>query len=287
MDVGEDSVALKSRYEREIAEILDKLQDTVKAMEFEVKEQLNEQQELIRKAFAELQLKNAEYFEYVASMQDTNDRKIIDVKVEYETKLQQMIVEKNALQLNEATLEKKLSNATDTHNKWICEKADLLLQYKLDQDKIRSFENQLEVLRTEIRSREETLNISEMRLLKCQAVIDEVNKRKENFSSTVRELQDECDGLRNECIEKNERISCLTIELKQYKRDIAAKDLNIDALQRKLEISKRQTENEKLRRMTLGTRLERITEDVRKTSESIRDIPELKKLIFTLRAKYL
>lgn len=166
-------------------------------------------------------------------------------------------------------------------------KTDLLLQYKLDHDKIHCFETQVEILRAEIHSREETLNNSEMHLMECTAAIEEVNKRKENFTSTVKELQDKCDELKGECDEKYERISYLTTELKQCKRDIAAKDLSIDALKSKLKISERQTRNERCRRMTTETMLSRITEDIRTTLETIQDIPELKKMIFTLREKYL
>lgn len=145
----------------------------------------------------------------------------------------------------------------------------------------------MEILRAEIHSRDETLNNSEMHLMECTTAIEEVNKRKENFTLTARELQDECDRLKEECEEKNERISYLTIELKQCERDVAAKDLSIEALKSKLEISRRQTENERRRRMTTETTLSRITEDIRRTSETIQDVPELKKMIFTLRERYL
>lgn len=287
MDVKDDSASMKTQYERKISEILNKLQDTVEAMEFDFKAQLYERQELIRQLLAQLQLKNFEFVEYVTSVKDSNDRKVIDLKIEYETKLQQISMERDALQLNVAVVEKKLSIAIDAQNKWNREKEDLLAQYQLDQDKIQCFENQLEILRTEIHSREETLSNSEMHLLECRAAIEEVDKRRDNFNLTVKELRDECDGLRGKCKEKNERISYLTTELKQYKRDIAGKDLSIDALQSKLQIFRRQAENERLRRMTKETTLSRITEDIRKTSESIHNIIELKKLVFTLRAKYL
>lgn len=286
-DSGDDVAAMKAHYESKIGEILNKLQDTVEAMEFDFKEQLYERQELIRQLLVQLQLKNSEFVEYVKSIHDVNDRTVIDLKIESETKLQQTIDERNALQLKMTVLETKLSDAIDAQNEWQREKADLLLQYQLDQDKIHCFENQLEILRTEIRSREETLNNSEMHLMECKAAVDEVNQRKENFTMTVKELKGEIDALNGECKEKNERISFLTIELKQFKKDIDARNLNIDALKSKLEISRRQAENEKLQRMTMETTLARITEDIRKASESIQDIPELKKIIFTIRAKYL
>lgn len=286
-DNGDDATAMKAHYETKIAEILNNLQDTVEAMEFDFKEQLYERQELIRQLLVQLQLKNSEFVEYVKSIHDANDRTIIDLKIESETKLQQIIGERNALRLEMTVLETKLSDAIDAQNKWLIEKADLLLQYQLDQDKIHCFENQVEILRTEIRSREETLNNSEMHLMECKAAIDEANQRKENFTMTVKELHGDIDALNGECKEKNERISNLTIELKQFKKDIDARDLNIDALKSKLEISRRQTENEKLQRMTMETTLARITEDIRKASESIQDIPELKKIIFSIRAKYL
>lgn len=286
-DDGDDAAAMKAHYESKIADILNKLQDTVEAMEFDFKEQLYERQELIRQLLVQLQLKNSEFVEYMKSIHDANDRTVIDLKIESETKLQQIIDERNALQLKMTVLETKLSDAIDAQNKWQREKADLLLQYQLDQDKIHCFENQLEILRKEIRSREETLNNNEMHLMECKAAIDEVSQRKENFDMTVKELQGEIGALNGECKEKNERISYLTIELKQFKKDIDARDQNIDAFKSKLEISRRQAENEKLRRMTMETTLARIIEDIRKASESIQDIPELKKIIFTIREKYL
>lgn len=286
-DAGDDSAAMKSHYESKIADILSNLQDSVEAMEFDFRERLYERQELIRQLLVQLQLKNTEFVEYLTSVQDTNDRKTIDLKIEYETKLQQIIEERNALQVNAAVAERKLSDAIDAQDKWNIEKADLLQQYKLDQDKIHCFETQVEILRAEIHSREETLNNSEMHLMECTAAIEEVNKRKENFTLTEKELQDDCDRLKGESEEKNGRISYLMTELKQCERDIAAKDLSIEALKSKLTIYRRQTEKERLRRMTTETTLSRITEDIRKTSESIQDVPELKKMIFTLRERYL
>lgn len=101
-EVGADSAAMKSHYESKIADILSKLQDSVEAMEFGFREQLYERQELIRQLLVQLQLKNTEFVEYLTSVQDTNDRKVIDLKIEYETKLQQIIQERNALQVNAA-----------------------------------------------------------------------------------------------------------------------------------------------------------------------------------------
>lgn len=286
-DIEHDSVALKAHYESKIAEMSNKLQDTVEALEFDFREQLYERQELIRQLLVQLQLKNSEFVEFLTSVKDANDRKHIGLKVECETKLEQMRLERDALQLNEAVVEKKLSNAVDEHNQWNREKVELLSQHHLDQEKIRGLEKQLEILRTEIRSREETLNINENHLMECKAAIEEVSKRKENFTLTLKELQDECDGLKEMCKERNGKISYLTIELKQYEQDNAAKELSIDALKSKLKISRNQMETERRRRLTMETTLLRITEDLRITSESIQNIPELKRMVITLRQKYL
>lgn len=286
-DIEHDSVALKAHYESKIAEMSNKLQDTVEALEFDFREQLYERQELIRQLLVQLQLKNSEFVEFLTSVKDANDRKHIDLKVECETKLEQIRLERDALQLNEAVVEKKLSNAVDEHNQWNREKVELLSQHHLDQEKIRGLEKQLEILRMEIRSREETLNINENHLMECKAAIEEVGKRKENFTLTLKELQDECDGLKEMCKERNGKISYLTIELKQYEKDNAAKEMSIDALKSKLKISRNQMETERRRRLTMETKLLRITEDLRITSESIQNIPELKRMVITLRQKYL
>lgn len=285
---GNDSAVKKEQYENKIAEILKKLQDTVEALEFDFKEQLYERQELIRQLLEQLQLKNFEFVEYLTNVQDTTDRKIINLKLDYETKLNGILEQQDTLQLNVAIAEKRFSDANDAYySKWIVERVDLLEQYDLDQGKIRCYENQLEILRKELRSRETTLNNNEMHLLKCKATIEEVEKRKENFTLTVKELRDECDALQRECDEKNEQISYLTIEKNQLERDITTKDLQIEALNGKVEIARHQMENERLRRMTMETTLSRINEDIRRISESIQNIPELKKLIFEMREKFL
>lgn len=201
------AASVKLFYENKITDILSQLQDTVEALEFDFREQLYERQELMRQLLVQLQIKNSEFVEYFTNVQDRNDKKVIELKTDYETKLQKIMHERNELQLNEVVVEKKTSDAMVERNKWQAERADLLHQYHLDQEKIHCFEHQLEILRTEnLRSREETLNI-EKYLMECRSATEEVDTREKNFTLSLKELQNDCELLNDRCKENDERIA--------------------------------------------------------------------------------
>lgn len=277
---------MKDDYEVKLRKTAGHLQDTVQSLETDFRKQLDERQTLIKLLLKDAEEKGLEFREHSDQVMTENEKKVINLTVDYE---------------------KKIKHEQQIGNKWRGEAGVLSKKYNLMNKSNKKLKAEIETVTEEHERLKETIQQLEIKIQEMESTIgmkDSIIRDRDHQIADFKNQLHEKDSIQAAQEEKlrelNAQIEPRDEEIRSRKDRIVSMEVEMQALQqknRKLEhqlkgLKDKYSGNEILlkaqltRSQTLQAKLFRISADISRASDIIQEPQKLKELVKKLLDKY-
>lgn len=276
---------LKAKYEEKISLLSNNLQDTIAALESSCKEQLQERQDLVRELLKQLNDKNAEFAGYIATLTADHERKIIQLKIQYEEKLKIERDERLLLQTENGVLSRKLEYANGIIAALENDKSHLLSDLQNKKQMVEQLEHEIGELRFAISKTDEKMSRKERFINNLDKHTQKLEKHKVLLNKKIVVIQQKGEPILIELKNKNAEIEELKENLSQWRDKHNALLLQLDKLKLKIRGSECQLRDEIQKRQLFQSKIMNISREIFLLMEHLDNVVELKRGVMDLYQK--
>lgn len=253
---------MRIMYEDKLEVLSNEFQDIIQALEADAKKQLQERQSLLRDIMKELYAKKAEFTQYCSSVNVDQDRKVIELKVNYETSIanQQNQLEANSIRI--MVLEKELLNMSVNCEKLHNEKEMILNERKKNKKHINKLQIEMEELWKEIHDRDQTIQKREKKLNICEKRNQELEKEKDVLNFKIDNLNAETEPRTQQIAAQSTKIQNLEIEVENIFKYGSKMEQKLSEFRDKLNANEIALEDERNKRRAADAALKKISRDI-------------------------
>lgn len=278
--------SMRDDYEMKLRKSAGCLQDTIEALESDFKKQLHERQDLIGELMKQLEFQKKEFSETKRQIELDNDRKIVELKVNYEKKLKyenDMLLKCRA---EAGVTHKKFLNVTNNCDELTKEKDLLVAEHRKTRLTIRNLEKDVEELKYEIESRDQTIRQKEIRVNELLRKNDELEKNKQVLNYKIMEQKSQLEPREREIQEKKDEIANMEKMLEKLEQSKSKLELQLSELKDKLRGTKKETEAERGQNINFRSLIQRMSSDIYHLSGFVQQPVQLKAEVMKLFQRY-
>lgn len=276
---------MKEDYEKLLRKSAGCLDDTIVSLESDFKLKLQESQDMIRDLMKEIECKKSEFVLYCQQLNVDNDRRMIEMKIEYEKKLK---IETELMQkwrADAGVLNKKLSVSSINGNNLEQELSILKREHVNNKKIIRQVEQDLEEARREVRENGQYLDDKNMCFEELQTKYSTLEKYRDMLRQKISELQSEMGPKDKDVQDKKYQIIDMESELQKVEASNVKLQLTVNQLKEKYHAINVELKAERSKYLALRSQVSQICCDIYNASRSIQNIPKLKEQVVTLYRK--
>lgn len=188
-NLRENMLELRESYEQKLKNSTGTLQDTIEALEYDYKKQLDERKDIIRELMKEMQDKKDEFIKYCQEVEMENDRNMVSTQTEYENKL---TTERNETQMwrgKAGVLQKKYESQSREIDNLLEEVETLKDEHLKSQMKMAKQMRNIDDLLKDISDRDFAISAKEKRIQDLLHKNQELDKYKQVLNHKIAELK--------------------------------------------------------------------------------------------------
>lgn len=276
---------MKEDYEKLLRKSAGCLEDTIETLESDFKLKLQESQDMIRELMKEIDCKKSEFVLYCQQLNIDNDRRTVEMKIEYEKKLKSENELMQKWRADAGVLNKKLSVASVNCNN-LNQELNVLKEEHINNKKIiRQLEQDLEESRREVKEREQNLTDKQMRFEELQTKYCDLEKYRDVLKQKTSELRSEIGPKDQDVQEKKYQIVDMENELEKLETSNVKLQLMVNQLKEKCHATDVELRGERSKYVALRSQVSQICRDIYNASRSVQNIPKLKEQVVGLYRK--
>lgn len=287
IELKKEMDAMKDRYEKQLRESDENHQNTIETMKTEFKLALDGRETEICKLHDEIQTKQEEFYEYCNQLNLDGDRKMTQLKLNYETRQKETNDSLLKWSTDASILSKKTESTSATCEQLRNDIATLLDEHSRNKKHISQLEQNITELQRDIDIRNKLMSDKEICLIEAIERSNALEKMKQFMNERAIQLEAQIQPLDDEIKSKAYKI----YEMDELKRKLARKidDLNIE-----LRLSRNRCKAisvdlkaEQMKNLHLETTVKRMCSDVALLAENVQNLPKLKELALDIFQKYI
>ncbi|XP_059613536.1 cilia- and flagella-associated protein 57 [Phlebotomus argentipes] len=277
---------MKDDYEVKLRKTAGHLQDTVQSLETDFRKQLDERQTLIKLLIKDAEEKGLEFKEYSDQVTMENERKVVNMTVDYEKKIKHEQQIGNKWRGEAGVLSKKYNLMNKSNKKLKTEIETVTEEHERLKENIQQLENTIQEMETTIGAKDNVIRDRDHQISDLQARLREKSAIQEAQEVKLKELNAQIEPRDEEIrIGKDKRVS-MEIEMQALQRKNRNLEHKLKELNEKYIGNTILLKAQLKRSQTLQAKLFRMSGDIAKASDIIQDPPKLKELAKKLLDKY-
>lgn len=274
-------------YEKKLQHAAECLDKTVEIMKRTFEEELHMRDSKTRELLDEIKIKKGEFFQYCNQLNLDNDRKMTQMKLKYETELNESNDNLLKWRTEASILTKKIESTSTTCDQLRADIAILLDEHGTNKKYICQLEQNIAELQREIDVRTKLVNDKEVCLLDAIEKKQKMEQMKKLFNERAIQLE----ALINPLNEEIKRNCCTIKNIEDAKKKLQWKveDLNIEIqlLGTRCKAITNDLKMEKAKSLHLETIIQRMSSDICALVQHTQDFPKLKELSLILYKTYV
>lgn len=279
--------SMKDEYEKLLKQSQTTLSETTEILENGFKIELKKYEDHIRRLMNESVQKKNEYTVYCKQMDADFDRQMIEIKTNYEVKLNQLIENVDYWRTNTSVMDIKIKTITTNYDELQIDKNDLLNENERNKLYINQLEQNIIELEREVAIKEQIAIDKEKQFEKSLENIQEQENGKLILIERLNELRAEIEQLENNIRTQIEQIELIRMDKSDLKKQINDLNVQVDYFRTKYRgiLSEIKIERDKYTKSQIL--LQRVLNDLYKLADESYDTIKLKQMVALLRKKYL
>lgn len=273
---------MREDYEMKLRKSAGCLQDTVEALETDFKNQLQERQDLIRELMKEIANKKQEFVEYCRQVETDNDRKMVELQLQYEKKLKEENEAMLKWRADAGVLNKRFISVSKNCDELEKEKEILREQHHKQKTIIQNNLKDIDELKKEIEDRDHTIREKEKKVYDLQNKNQELEKYRQVLNHKIEELNAQIEPRESEIKEKKDLILEMEKELEGLEHNNAQFELQLSELKDKYHGKEIELKIEKDRARKIRAQVSKICGDIYHVSGFVQQPHELKEEVMKL-----
>uniref|UniRef100_A0A8C4V989 Cilia and flagella associated protein 57 n=1 Tax=Falco tinnunculus TaxID=100819 RepID=A0A8C4V989_FALTI len=281
------SQRMQEEYEKQLHDLEESKSRAVKELTEYYEEKLNEKSLLLEKAGEDMKQQLQAHEEIKKQIEENADQEILEIKIKYE---EQLLEEKESnLQLKGETgvMNKRLNSLQKELKERNRDMEEMRLEQQKLQGIIKSLEEDILALKTEIQERANTIQDKEKHIYDLKKKNQELEKFKLALDYRIEEFKKQIESRENEIKITKEQIHEREGELERFHKESTQLKLNITQLQQKLKATDRELHREKQKKHSMETLIKRFKADLHNCVGFIQDSRKMKDVICELYTKYV
>lgn len=278
---------MKADYEEELHKAAEYLQNTVDTLKRAFDEELKRREENASQLRDEIQMKKEEFFHYCQQLNLDNDRKVAQLKLNYETQLRECNDNLLKWRTEASILTKKIESTSKTCDQLRADISVLLDEHNRNKKYICQLEQNITELQRDIDVRNKLVMDKEICLAEAIQKNQAMEQLKQFFNERAIELEIQIKPLNDEIKQQYCKIS--EMEEGRQKLQWKVDDLNIEIEQLKNRCKAIQADFkvEKIKSSHLETVIQRMCSDISALVQNIQDAHKLKESALILFKTYV
>lgn len=276
----------KDEYEKELRDATECIETTTDSLKRTFEEELKRRDEKTNQLLDEIQIKKEEFFQYCQQLNLDNDRKMAQLKLNYETQLRESNDNLLKWRTEASILTKKIESTTKTCEQLHADIAVLLDEHNRNKKLISQLEQNITELQRDIAVKSKLVMDKETCLTEAIERNHAMEKLKNFFNQRAIELEAKIGPL-NEEIKQN---ACKLNEILEVKKKLQWKvdnlNIEIELLRNRCQAIQTDFKVEKAKSSRLDAIIQRMCADISALVQSIQDLPKLKELSLILYKTY-
>lgn len=286
-DLRNEIEKLKEDYEQELREATEGLENTTDSLKRKFQEELKHRDDNISQLLEEIQIKKEEFYQYCQQLNLDNDRKVAQLKLNYETQLKETNDDLLKWRTEASILTKKIESTTKICDQLRADIAVLLEEHSKNKKYISQLEQNITELQRDIDVRDKLVMDKDACLAEVISKNQAIEKVKKFLNERAIELESQIKPL-NEEIKRNcfkiKEIEELKVKL-QWKVDDLKTEIELLTIRCKaIAID---LKDEKVKNSQLDTLIQRMCSDICALVQNIQDLPKLKEVSLILYKKFV
>lgn len=277
---------MKEEYEKLLRKSAGCLEDSIVTLETDFQLKLQESQEMIRQLMKEIECKKSEFVLYCQQLNVDNDRRIIQIKSEYEKKLKDENESMQKWRAEAGVLNKKLSMVSTNCINLDKELYVLQNEHKRHENIIRQYEQDVEESRREVKDRDRTLLDKQASYDELRQKYHELEKHRDMLIQKTNDLRSEIGPKIHEVQEKKSQIGDMEKELETLETNNVRMQLRVTKLKEKCHGLDVELKNERRKFAASRGQISKICRDIYNVSRCIQNVPKLKDEVTALYRRY-
>lgn len=273
-------------YKKQLHEADENLEKTVNSLKTEFKETLDEREDHIRKLMDEIKTKKEEFFDYCQQLTLDHDRKVTQLKLNYETR--QMETNESLLKwrTDASILTKKIESTSVTCEELRRDIAVLLEEHNRNKKYVSQLEQNITELQRDIEVRNKLVSDKEACLMEAIEKSQAMEKMKQFMNERAIQLEAQIKPLDDEIKQKNYQILEMDEMKQKLQRKIDDSNIEINSLRNRYKAIMTDLKSEKSKTLHLETVIKRMCADISFLAQNLQNVGKLKEISLEIFNKY-
>lgn len=273
-------------YEKKLHESGQSLENTVGTLKAEFQERLDERQNQIQELLDEIQTKKEEFFKYCNHLNLENDRKVTQLKLNYETRQKETNDTLMKWRTDASILTKKIESTMATCDELRGDIAVLSDEHDRNKKYIGQLEQNIGELQRDIDVRNKLVDDKEACLIEAIEKCQNMEKTKQFMNERAIQLEAQIKPLDEEIKQKNYKISEMEELKSKLLRNIEDLNIEINSLRSRYKAIMTDLKAEKTKNLHSEIVIKRMCSDISFLAQNVQDLPKLKEISLTIFHKY-
>ncbi|XP_074762504.1 cilia- and flagella-associated protein 57 isoform X2 [Athene noctua] len=281
------SQRMQEEYEKQLHNLEESKSKAVRELTEYYEEKLNEKSVLLKETEEDMRRQLQAHEEIKKQIEEDEDREILEIKIQYERRLSEEKASNLQLKGEIGVMNKRLNSL----QKELKERNGNIEEMRLEQQKlqgiIKSLENDIFALKTEIQVRANAIQDKEKHIYDLKKKNQELEKFKFVLDYRIEEFKKQRELRENDIKTMKEQICEMEGELERFHRESTQLKLNITQLQQKLKATNSKMHRERQKKQNMETFIKRFKTDLHNCVGFIQDSRKMKGGIRELYRKYV
>ncbi|NXL26795.1 CFA57 protein, partial [Glaucidium brasilianum] len=286
-ELQEKSQRMQEEYDKQLYNLEESKSKAVRELTEYYEEKLNEKSVLLKETEEDMRRQLQAHEEIKKQIEEDEDREILEIKIKYERQLTEEKASNLQLKGEIGVMNKRLNSL----QKELKERNGNIEEMRLEQQKlqgiIKSLENDIFTLKTEIQVRANSVQDKEKHIYDLKKKNQELEKFKFVLDYRIEEFKKQIESRENDVKTMKEQICEMEGELERFHRESTQLKLNITQLQQKLKATNSKMHRERQKKQNMETFIKRFKTDLHNCVGFIQDSRKMKDGIRELYRKYV
>lgn len=273
---------MQKQYEQQL-EDLEKLRaNSIEGLKTDYDEVINEKEKRIRQMNDEIQVKKEEFFQYCQQLNLDNDRKMAQIKLNYEARQKETNDSLLKWRTDASILTKRIESTSSTCQQLRNDIAILLEEHNRNKKQISQLEQNITELQRDIDSQNKLVNDKEVCLIEAIEKCRNMEKMKQFMNERAIQLEAQIKPLDDQIKECNYKICEMEDLNRKMLWQIDDLNIEINLLRNRCKASTIDFKAEKRKNLRLDTNIKRMNADIAYLAQNIQNLPKLKELTLSM-----
>lgn len=273
-------------YKRQLREAEENLEKAVTSLKMELKETVDEREDQIRKLRDEIKIKKEEFFQYCQQLTLDHDRKVTQMKLNYETRQKETNESLLKWRTDASILTKKIESTSATCDELRRDIAVLLEEHNRNKKYINQLEQNITELQRDIEVRTALVSDKEACLMEAISKSQAMEKMKQFMNERAIQLEAQIKPLDDEIKQKNYTILEMDEMKQKLQRKIDDSNIEINSLRNRYKAIMSNLKLEKTKNLHSETVIKRMCADISVLAQNVQNLGKLKEIALDLFNKY-